>query len=71
MRFALAGGVTGRPLVLMLVGELGESGRLAWLAIFEAWDVAACRRVGGAAAICLAFARLAAIAAATLLFFST
>ena len=36
----------------------------------RAVDVAWCRRVGGAVAMALAFARLAAIAAATLLFFT-
>ena len=50
------------------VDREGESERVGGDMV-RAADVAWCRRVGGAVAIALALARLAAIAAATLLFF--
>jgi hypothetical protein len=68
-RFAVGGGENEVGAVRVPEGEFGDGGLLACEAMVEACAVAACRRVGGAAAICLAFARLAAIAAATLDFF--
>jgi len=46
-------------------GDRGRLGEVVVLAVEVAW----CRSVGGSVAIAFAFARLAAIAAATLLFF--
>lgn len=51
-----------------LVDVVGDGRPLPFLC---AEEVAACRRVGGAVAIALAFALVAAIAARTLLFFAT
>lgn len=65
---------TVRALVRPSVDETLRAGGLALLAAAaaaDAPDVAAWRRVGGAVAIAFAFARLAAIAAATDDFFAT
>lgn len=59
-------GDEGRAIEFLGDDKLGDPARLAGATCDEA--VAWCRRVGGAVAIALAFARLAAIAAATLLF---
>jgi hypothetical protein len=65
-----AGGEVGvtRPDTLPVDRE-GERERFGGDMV-RARDVAWCRRVGGAVAMALAFARLAAMAAATLLFFA-